>query len=118
MSELVTVKVTPQGTADVYIGELHIKTFGGKLALQAANDFAQQIKNEISNFRERRTDGPRLSDIERTVTNAVSEWEITNQGQFKRLGRTVGNSTEEKADDYKLETKDAGWIGKLSSERS
>lgn len=47
-NELVKVTLTPQGTADVYIGELHIKTFGGKEAHQAAADFAQQIKMQLA----------------------------------------------------------------------
>lgn len=47
-NELVKVTLTPQGTADVYIGELHIKTFGGKDAHQAAADFAQQIKMQLA----------------------------------------------------------------------
>lgn len=48
MNELVRVTQTPQGTADVWIGDLWIKTFGGKVAHQAACDFAQQIRNEIT----------------------------------------------------------------------
>jgi len=74
MPELVKVSVTPQGTADVSIGDLHIKTFTGTLAHQAACDFAQAIKNELASHsvaRERRDSGPRLSDIERTVNNVV-----------------------------------------------
>lgn len=90
MTELVKVSVTPQGTADVCIGDLHIKTFSGTLAHQAACDFAQAIKSQIAAHsvdvpRERRESGPRLSDIERTVTNVTeSTGDADDKSETKR----------------------------------
>lgn len=89
MAELVKVTVTPQGTADVWIGELHIKTFGGKVAHQAACDFAQQIKNEIAST---------YQPIGASAgCGPVPE-------HFVLGNQVVSTGTGDKADDYKFET--------------
>ncbi len=45
--KFVKVQAYPQGTADVYLGDILIKTFGGVVAAAAANDMKNQLGSVI-----------------------------------------------------------------------
>lgn len=47
MTDKIRIQKTPQGTVDVMIGQIVIKTCGGHKAEQAAQDFANQIRQEL-----------------------------------------------------------------------
>lgn len=100
-NELVKVTLTPQGTADVYIGELHIKTFGGKDAHQAAADFAQQIKMQLAQPAVRLTgfvsDRKHIPlDLDEFQNGAVYKQEITVQTSEPKDKQNAKTRTEGK----------------------